>query len=137
VTIGLFSWPAPFGYTWAGSAAFDWVDPLSLLADGLVTLGLIAGGIFTLRTGVLPRWNAAPLLLGLWLVFSTISTLLSPRSYFVFYNSFTPPTPPQDLWVLILVGAMTSLLWGMLGVGLWPGKYPAPPQAQPVIVPTP
>jgi hypothetical protein len=136
---GLFIWPGPLGYTCARCGAFDWYDTLSPLADVLTALGLVAGGLFTLRARVLPRWNAVPLLLGVWLAFSTIRILLGPGYYFfVFYSPFgpfAPPTPPQDLWVLILVSAISWLLWGSLGVGLWPGKNPAAQEAQPVIVP--
>ena len=97
-------------------------------ADGLITgMALVACGVVTLKERLLARWNAVPLILGLWTVYDNLTV-----SYWADASPIVGIGSLRISLVPFLSLICNFCLWGCLGYALWakPRPKPAVPAVQ-------
>jgi hypothetical protein len=92
-----------------------------LLGMLLFAVGMILYGIVALRHQVLPRWNGAPLLIGLLALLSPASYIIAMFVRFVSAGADYAGALRVDL-VLSAVALLLAAAWIALGVALFPRK---------------
>lgn len=104
-----FLGPLVSGFLWLLTDGFSY--PVTALV--LLGVGLLLCGICTLRSRLLPRWNAVPLLLGLCMVAYALRG-------FIWEFIPLPGFAMQSYWFFSTVGYLVIFfLWGALGYALW------------------
>ncbi|HEY7779264.1 MAG TPA: hypothetical protein VIC85_03540, partial [Ktedonobacterales bacterium] len=111
---------------------------ISMLGACLLGLGLLIVGLFTLRRGLLTRWQFAPLLLGL----ATLAGMANTALLLAAQPLSTPgPRFPADQLspsLPLVTVFLTVAGWLALGIALWPAAasvQPAPARGSPSVQP--